>query len=84
MLGSLIRGRTKKGDSGKFTYLLGLKSLKEKKGGINVWKGQFMNHVVAYKYTKSDYDDSIDSVSLYVDKFIKLSDSRAKAKILRI
>lgn len=45
MLGSSIRGRTKKGDSGKFTYLLELKSLKEKKGGINVWKGQFMNPV---------------------------------------
>lgn len=46
--------------------------------------GQFMNHVVAYKYTKSDYDDSIDSVSLYVDKFIKQADVKSKARLLYV
>lgn len=46
--------------------------------------GQFMQHISAYKYAGSDYDDSIDSIGLYVDKFVSDKNRGAKAKLLYV
>ena len=46
--------------------------------------GQFMQHITAYKYKGSDYDDSIDAVGLYVDKFINNQGKSAKARLLYV
>ena len=46
--------------------------------------GQFMNHIISYKYTGSDYDDSIDSIGLYCDEYIKDKNSRAKVRFLQL
>ena len=46
--------------------------------------GQFEEHIVAYKYKGADYDDSIDSLSMYVDKFVNNKGGTQKAKILSI
>lgn len=46
--------------------------------------GQFEEHIVAYKYKGADYDDSIDSLSMYVDKFVNNKGGTQKAKILKI
>lgn len=46
--------------------------------------GQFMQHITAYKYTGSDYDDSIDAVGLYVDKFINDSGKKTKLRLLYV
>lgn len=41
--------------------------------------GQFMEHIISYKYKGADYDDSIDAISMYVDKFINNQGKSAKA-----
>lgn len=46
--------------------------------------GQFMNHVISYKYKGSAYDDSIDSLGLYCDKFINNKGKIEKAQLLYI
>lgn len=44
--------------------------------------GQFMEHIISYKYKGADYDDSIDAISMYVDKFVNNQGKSAKAKLL--
>lgn len=46
--------------------------------------GQFEEHIISYKYKGADYDDSIDSISMYVDKFVNGVGGKQKAKILRM
>lgn len=44
--------------------------------------GQFMEHIISYKYKGADYDDSIDAISMYVDKFVNNKGKSAKATLL--
>lgn len=44
--------------------------------------GQFMNHIISYKYKGSEYDDSIDSVGLYCDEFVRKRSAPLRPKIL--
>ena len=46
--------------------------------------GMFEEHVISYKYKGAEYDDSIDSIGLYVDKFVGRKFEKGKAKILKI
>ena len=46
--------------------------------------GQFLEHIIAYKYKGADYDDSIDAVSLYTDKFIIKANRNSKAKLIYV
>ena len=46
--------------------------------------GQFMQHITAYKYKGSAYDDSIDAVGLYIDKFVNDNNKKVKAKLLYV
>lgn len=46
--------------------------------------GQFMQHVTAYKYKGSAYDDSIDAIGLYVDKFVNDKNKATKARLLYV
>ena len=46
--------------------------------------GLFEHHVISYTYKNAEYDDSIDSLGLYADKFIGKKQEKAKAKILKI
>lgn len=46
--------------------------------------GNFMTHIISYKYKGADYDDSIDAVCLFIDKFIKEKYKLAKPKILSV
>ena len=46
--------------------------------------GQFMQHITAYKYKGSDYDDSIDAIGLYIDKFLNDKNKSIKAKVLYV
>ncbi|MGN0961427.1 MAG: LAGLIDADG family homing endonuclease [Christensenellales bacterium] len=46
--------------------------------------GQFMEHIISYKYKGADYDDSIDAVSMYIDKFVNNQGKTAKVKLLYI
>lgn len=52
--------------------------------GLASQMGQFMQHITAYKYTGSDYDDSIDAVGLYVDKFINDNGKKTKLRLLYV
>lgn len=44
--------------------------------------GQFMNQIITYKYSGSKYDDSIDSIGLYCDEYIKKKNQRVRPTIL--
>lgn len=46
--------------------------------------GQFEEHIVAYKYKGADYDDSIDSLSMYVDKFVSEKNKNTRARLLYV
>lgn len=46
--------------------------------------GTFEEQIVSYAYKGSAYDDSIDAVSLFVDKFINLKQKNTKAKLLYV
>lgn len=46
--------------------------------------GLFMNHIISYKYSGSDYDDSIDSIGLYCDEYVAQKNGKAKAKVLYV
>ena len=52
--------------------------------GRNSEIGIFMEHIISYKYTGADYDDSIDSVSLFVDKFINKKANKIGVRILKV
>ena len=43
--------------------------------------GQFMQHIISYRYKGAKYDDSIDAVSLYADYFISDNDRQSKTEI---
>lgn len=44
--------------------------------------GTFMEHIISYKYKGAAYDDSIDSIGLYVDKYIRKTNEPKKPKII--
>lgn len=46
--------------------------------------GQFMEHIIAYKYKGAEYDDSIDSVCLYIDYFISQKNKPKPVEILYV
>lgn len=46
--------------------------------------GQFMEHIISYKYKGAEYDDSIDSVCLYIDYFISQKSKPKPAKLLYV
>lgn len=50
--------------------------------GIGSQMGQFMQHISAYKYKGADYDDSIDAIGLYVDKFVNDKNKNIKPKVI--
>lgn len=52
--------------------------------GRNSEIGQFLEHIISYKYKGAEYDDSIDSVSMFVDKFIGQKREKAKARVIQV
>lgn len=46
--------------------------------------GLFMQHIVSYKYKGAEYDDSIDSISMYIDYFITKKVTLGTAKVLYV
>ena len=46
--------------------------------------GQFLEHIISYKYKGAEYDDSIDAVGMYVDKFVNTKRTRNTVKLLKV
>lgn len=46
--------------------------------------GLFMNHIISYKYSGADYDDSIDSIGLYCDEYVAQKNKKAEIKLLQL
>lgn len=46
--------------------------------------GTFMNHIISYKYKGAEYDDSIDSVGLFCDRFVLKQQQLMRPKIISL